>query len=384
MTVPTSLYFLSGQVAFMRACGYDVCAIASPGPHLERFGEQEGIPVYAVPLTRRITPLQDLRAVWRLWRLLRRLDPEIVHAHTPKGGLLGTIAAWLARTPVRVYHMRGLPFTTATGVRRRLLRLAEKTSCALAHRVYSISRSMRAVAIAEGICPPGKIEVLLAGSGNGVDAATRFRPLGEQARAAARAEHGIPRDVLVIGYLGRLAREKGLVELASAWTRLRDRHPGMHLLVVGPADAADPVPDEILASLRSDPRVHLAGPAFDTPRQYAAMDVVAFPTHREGFGNVALEAAGMALPVVATRVTGCVDAVQDGVTGTLVPAHDPAALAAALERYLLDPALREAHGQAGRGRALAQFRPEAIWTALATGYEALLAARGGRRRSGSR
>lgn len=373
-TAPLSLRFLAGQGSFMRRAGFALHAVSSPGPELGAFGEEERVAVHAVEMTRRMTPLQDLRALWELWRLLRQIRPQIVDGHTPKGGLLAMIAGWLARTPVRVYHLRGLPLLTASGPRRWILRYTEWTSCRLAHRVLAVSNSMRSIAIHERLCDARRIKVLLGGSGQGVDAAGRFQPLGEDVRRAVRAEHGIPRDALVIGFVGRLVRDKGVRELAIAWQRLRERHPGLHLLGVGPSEAEDAVPEKVMASLRSDPRIHFTGWTLDTPRLYAAMDVVALPTYREGFPNVPLEAAAMSLPVVATSVPGCVDAVLDGVTGLLVPPRDAAALADALERYLSSPSLRAAHGEAGRRRVLLEFRREAIWEALADEYRELLAA----------
>lgn len=372
MTAPVSLFFLAGQVSYMRSAGFTVHAISSPGPALTAFGVQEGVPVLAVEMPRRITPLQDLVALWRLWGALRRIRPDIVHAHTPKGGLLGMMAAWLARVPVRIYHVRGLPFVTATGPRRRLLRTTERVSCGLAHRVLAVSHSMRTIAVEEGFCRDDKVKVLLGGSGNGVDATGRFVPQPPSVRMAARASLAIPADALVIGFVGRLARDKGVVELARAWTQLRERWPGLYLLLAGALDESDAVPGEVVAALKADPRVRFAGHSEDMPRLYAAMDVVALPTYREGFPNVALEAAAMELPIVVTAVPGCVDAVRDGVTGTFVPPREPRALEAALQRYLEEPGLQARHGQAGRRRVLAEFRREAIWAALAAEYRALL------------
>jgi glycosyltransferase involved in cell wall biosynthesis len=208
-----------------------------------------------------------------------------------------------------------------------------------------------------------------------VDAAGRFTPLGEPVRAGTRARHGIPRQALVVGFVGRLVLDKGVAELASAWECLRESHPRLHLVLAGDLDEADPMPAEVIDRLRSDPRVHFVGFDPEMPPLYAAMDVVALPTYREGFPNVALEAAAMALPVVTTSVLGCVDAVQDGVTGTLIPARDPVALANALNRYLTDPGLRAAHGAAARRHVLADFRREAIWEAIAGEYRELLEGR---------
>jgi glycosyltransferase involved in cell wall biosynthesis len=375
-TVSAALFFLCGQASLMRRAGFALHALSSPsssvGGSLSAFGAQERVPVHPVEMARRVTPLRDLAALFRMWRVLRRVRPAVVDAHTPKGGLLGMLAATLARTPARVYHMHGLPFVTASGLRRLLLRTAERVSCRLAHRVLAVSHSIRALAIAEGLCPPEKISVLLGGTVNGVDAARRFAP-DPAARRGARLEQGIPADAVVIGFVGRLARDKGIVELAGAWQILREDER-LHLSLVGPFDATDEVPPHVLAALRADPRVHFAGAVEDTPRRYAAMDVVALPTYREGFPQVALEAAAMALPLVATAVPGCVDAVTDH-TGTLVPPRDAPALAAALRRYVADPALRERHGAAARRRVLAEFRQDGICEALAAEYRALLASR---------
>jgi glycosyltransferase involved in cell wall biosynthesis len=233
------------------------------------------------------------------------------------------------------------------------------------------------VAIEEGLCPAGKMKVLGGGSGNGVDATVRFRPVAEPARAAARAALGVPPDALVVGFVGRLVPDKGVVELATAWAALRERHPRLHLLLVGPVErerGVDTLPPELLGRLENDARVHLTGMVRDTSSLYPAMDVVALPTYREGLPNVALETAAMALPIVATAIPGCLDAVQDGITGTLVAPRDPAALEAALERYITDPALRALHGQSARRWVLSEFRREAIWEAVAAEYQRLLAA----------
>jgi glycosyltransferase involved in cell wall biosynthesis len=172
----------------------------------------------------------------------------------------------------------------------------------------------------------------------------------------------------VVGFVGRLVREKGVVELWDAWRTLRAELPDLRLVLVGPREPHDPIPAEVARALELDPRVLLAGSDRDTPRWFRAMDVVALPSWREGFPVVPLEAAAVALPVVATEVPGCVDAVVDGVTGRLVPPRDAVALAAALRAYLVDPALRARHGSAARARVLADFDQRRIWDALHAEY----------------
>jgi len=379
-SVPVQLrVFLTGQASFIVGQGFSLHAISSHGPELDRFARQEGVPVHAVDITQQVSPLRDVVALLKLWWTVRIIRPHVVHAHSPKGGLLGMIAAVLAGVPVRVYHIRGLPHTAASGFRRLVLMVSERVSCALAHRVLAVSRSMRDIAVGEGLCAAHKIKVLLRGSGNGVDASRRFRPQGEAVRAAVRAELGIPSDARVVGFVGRVVRDKGVVELAAAWERLRDEIPNVHLVVVGWVEPKDPVPGEVLAALESDPRVHMTGEVLSADRIYAAMDVVVLPSHREGMPNVALEAAAMELPIVATDVPGCVDAVQDGFTGTLVPVGDIGALRDALRRYVEDPQLRSSHGAAARRRVLEDFRQEAIWSAIALEYRTLLEERAVRR-----
>jgi glycosyltransferase involved in cell wall biosynthesis len=377
-TIPMSLVFLRGQVGYMQSRGLRIFALSSPGAELHDFAAREGVEVHAVEMPRRITPFRDLKAISGILRYMHRVRPTIVHAHTPKGGLLGMIAAWLYRAPVRVYHMRGLPLTDASGLKRRLLWLSEWLACRLADQVICVSHSVRGEALAAGVCPAGKIRVFLGGSGNGVDGRDRFNPElhGFEARHAARERFGIPPEAVVIGFVGRIVRDKGLVELAAAWQELRQRFSHVHLLLVGPFEPQDPLPADVEAMLRSDPRIHVAGEDWNTPPLYAAMDLAVLPTYREGFPNVPLEAAAMGLPVVATRIPGCVDAVAHGETGMLVPPRDAASLAAALSAYIEDAPLRSRHGTVGRERALRDFRPEGIWAAIHDEYERLLQLKG--------
>jgi glycosyltransferase involved in cell wall biosynthesis len=380
-TVPMSLRFLRGQVGYMKARGYEIHVLSSPGAELDAFGAQEGVCVHAVEMRREITPLHDLGALRRVVAVIRRVRPDVVHAHTPKGGLLGMLAGAIARVPVRIYHMRGLPLMTATGRRRMLLRSTEQISCALADRVICVSHSLREVAVREGVCPSDKIRVLAGGSGNGVDANGTYAPerWSTEERAALRARWGIPEGATVVGFVGRVVSDKGVAELGEAWTSLRTAYPELHLLMVGPPEPQDPLPPRVMDALRADPRVHLVGMQPSAAPFYAIMDLLVLPTYREGFPNALLEAGAMQLPAVATRIPGCVDALVEGSTGQLVPARDAAALEETIRGYLTDPARRAAHGRAAREHVLRSFRQEVIWAGVEEEYGCLLRSRGGRR-----
>jgi len=373
ITIPESFGLMRGQLSYMAARGVAISAISSPGEALDALAERERVPVYAVPMARRITPFADAVAILRIYRVLRQIRPDIVHAQTPKAGLLGTIAAWLARVPVRIYHIRGMPLTVATGMRRAMLLVTERIACGLASQVLCVSHSLRDVAVAEGLCPAGKIKVLGGGSSNGVDADERYNPqrVGSR-RETIRSELSLPERAIVVGFVGRIVRDKGVIELTRAWSKIREEFPDLYLLVAGRFEDQDPIPDDVGAVLRTDPRVRVVPWWDDMPSLYSAMDLVVLPTYREGFPNVPLEAAAMELPVVATNVPGCIDSVRDGVTGTLVPARDPVALADAIRRYLQDAECRRAHGRAGRERVLRDFRQQGVWDALRAEYSRLM------------
>jgi glycosyltransferase involved in cell wall biosynthesis len=201
--------------------------------------------------------------------------------------------------------------------------------------VFCVSHSIREVVVSQKLCPATKVKVLLRGSINGVDAVNRFNKanVSETNRQELCSQYGIPLDALVVGFVGRIVRDKGIAELVSAWKTLCKEFPKLHLLMVGEFEPQDPVSPEVKHSLNHDSRIHMTGMTWNTPQLYAAMDVLVLPTYREGFPVVPLEAAAMQLPIVATRIPGCIDAVQDGVTGTLVPPRNAEALVEATQIF---------------------------------------------------
>jgi glycosyltransferase involved in cell wall biosynthesis len=373
-TVPDSLIFFRGQVRYLKEKGVQVHVVSSPGALLTETGTKENIPVHSIAMAREINLQKDLRALAQLFFLFKFLKPDIVHAHFPKGGLLGVIAARMARVPIVIYGMRGLRFDTANGIARKILYYAEALSCRLADQVICNSFAIWNRAIAFRLCGKDKIRVLGAGSSNGVDAEDRFNPLKlpSNLRGEMRQRYEIPADSLVLGFVGRIVRDKGIVELTEAWSILSKKFPSLYLMLIGPIESHDPVRAGVLDRLGSDPRVIFVGPVKDVAPYYGAIDLLALPTYREGFPNTPLEAAAMQLPVVATRVDGCTEAVADGATGLLVPPGQGILLAEAIESLLMDPEKRKEMGKRGRERVLRKFRPEIIWQALYENYVELL------------
>lgn len=367
VTAAESLSFFRGQETYFADHGMQLSFVSGTPA-------ASGRSVHVIPMKREPSLRHDIEAVRALARLFRERRPDIVHAHTPKAGLVAMMAATWVRRPVRVFTLHGLRSTTARGLQRVVLSAAEAATCRMAQRVFAVSPSLRDEAVARRICTTKKCVVIGGGSISGVDV-ERFRGSVET-RIQMRASLGIPVGASVIGFVGRLVRDKGVGELAQAWARVRSTFCDAYLLTVGPVEAGDPLPAHVVDALRADDRVRMVdGWQEEVAPYYAAMDVVALPSHREGFGLVALEASAAGLPVVASRIAGCVDAVADGVTGTLVEKGNEAALAEAIGRYLRDSALRKAHGGAGMERARREFDQATLWRALADEYLALVARR---------
>ncbi len=358
-SVPSTLWtFYRGLIRQLNKEYDEVALVSSDLPELHWFKNELGITLFAAQIARRITPLQDLISIFKLCRFLRRKKFDIVHAHTPKGGLIGMISSWLARIPNRVYTVHGLVLETAKGLRRRVLWLAEWLSCKLATQVLAVSPSLRQCVIDQGICPEDKILVLGHGSACGIDL-SKFSP-SERLTAAGRkirANYNIPDDTIVIGFVGRVTPDKGVDLLVGVFERLQQCAPKSYLLLVGDFEIVHETLDKkTIESIKSNEQICYNGEfVTDVLPFYAAMDIVVLPSRREGFGMTLIEAAALELPTIATKVTGCVDAVVDNHTCLLVEVDNEMQLAHAMSKLVNDPELRKKLGQQGCERVRKRF-----------------------------
>lgn len=356
----TLLNLCRGRLEHLSANGFDVTAVCAPTARGEEI-RARGVRLVTAPLTRRVSPIADLRAIWALYRFFRREAFDIIEVSTPKAALVGAIAAWLAGAPCVVHLLRGLAYEQQGWVRRRWLKAAHWVPCRLAHRVISISRSTLELGLADGLFAAGRGVVLGYGSSNGIDT-DRFRPPTASERRETRNELGIPADSVIIGFVGRLTRDKGVTELWSAFREASASRPGLRLLIVGDFEHADRPPQEVEQALRHSNRVHLIGWREDIPRCLWAMDVFALPTHREGFGTALLEAAAAGLPVITTNAAGWWDAMEAGREALRVPIGDGPALAREIARMADDAAERQRLAVAGRAKVLSAFECRKVWS----------------------
>jgi lipopolysaccharide/colanic/teichoic acid biosynthesis glycosyltransferase/glycosyltransferase involved in cell wall biosynthesis len=346
--------------------------VSSPGELLDQVAGGHDALKMAIPMRREISPLQDGISLYKMFRAMKRVNPDLVDASTPKAGLLGGMAGWLAGVPCRVYTLRGLRLETTTGLKRALLWVTEWVSCRCAHRVVCISPSLRAQVIDLKLVQATKTSLLANGS-RGVDL-VHFAPRNHRflEAEAIRKSLGIVENELVIGFVGRLVKDKGIGELVDAFRCIRENHANTRLLLIGDFEPGDPVDADVRKYIKSASGIIHLGFVADAAPYYHVMDIFALPTYREGFPGVALEAQASGVPVITTNATGAVDSIVDGVTGLFVPVGDSASLAGAIDRLLCDAEMRARMGEAGRERMERDFRRESIWQAQVEMYHELL------------
>ena len=369
ITSPQTCIVLEGRLSRLFEAGFRVTLLSGPGEMLVSTAAREGIESIAIPMERKISPISDSVSLVRIWCMLRRVKPDLAEFSTPKAGLLGSVAAWLCGIRVRVYLLRGLKLETTSGFKRGILLAAERVAAACAHVVVCNSESLRAEALALGIAPMHKLRLLGDGSSRGVDV-SRFSP----GPSSVRRDLGIPAGAPVIGFVGRLTRDKGVPELIEAFDAILAVEPAAHLLLVGWFDKAeDALGEKLRARIMTHPRIHHTGLVTDTAPYYRAMDVMVLPTWREGFPNVVLEASASGIPVVTTLSTGSRDAVLPEVTGLLIPPGYPEAICEAVLKLIRDPERSLKMGLAARAWVIEHFVNERVVGLTAAFYRKLLA-----------
>ncbi|MEZ4294068.1 MAG: glycosyltransferase family 4 protein [Polyangiaceae bacterium] len=375
-TIDLSLRFMMlNQLRYLMGAGYEISGISAPGEHA-RVVAEAGVHYIPVPMTRRVTPLADLLSLVKLIQVMRRERFTVVHTHTPKPALIGQLAARIARVPVVVNTLHGLVHREDTPrVKRRLLILLDTLCATMSDLILSQNPEDIETCVNERIAPREKLRFL----GNGIDI-RRFDParIPAETTARLREELGIAPEDRVVGFVGRLVVEKGLLELVEAIDRVAEKVPTVRLLVVGPSggEKSDAMSMEDARFDRVRRRAVFTGLRDDMPEVFSLMDVLALPSHREGYPRTPMEAAAMKKPAVVTDITGCRETVQHGVNGYLFPKGDARALAERIEELLLDTGRARAFGEAGRKLAEERFDELKVFQIVADAYRELLEKKG--------
>lgn len=364
-----------GLFPYLARNGWEI-EVAIGARDLSEFSPSDfGDPViHRLPMEREISPLKDLAGLASFVGLLARRRYDVIHVSTPKASLLGATAAALTRNGPVVFVYRRRVYEMMSGIKQRIYIGVDKVIAALSKKVVPISRELGDQLVGDGVCGRGKLHFIGAGSSNGINV-DRFVP-GAEAQAAAllRAELGIPADAPVLLFVGRIIGEKGVDLLPEVHARVRERIPAAHLVAVGPEDDRDPVKPETLAYLNGAAQAHWLGYRSDPRVAYALADLFVFPSYFEGFGNVLLEASAMEIPSVAFDAPGVREAVAHGVSGTLVPLRDAAAMADAAIAILSDPALRARMAKAGRERVVKEYASAVVHAEIRGLLESVAAA----------
>ena len=335
-TVPVSLNtFCRGLLRELQEQdGYEVVAVSSPGDAMREIEEREGVRTIAVPMERHISPLKDLKSLFGLIRVFQKEKPTMVHSMTPKAGLLSMMAAWFCRVPVRVHTFTGLVFPTATGLTQRILILTDRITCACATHIVPEGEGVKNDLLNYRITRK-QLKVLGHGNVRGIDLDHNNPELPEvQADAAKIRKPGI----FTFVFVGRLVRDKGINELIEAFERLNKEYTNTRLILVGPQEPKlDPLKPETIAKIDSNKNIEAVGLQSNVRPWLAASDAFVFPSYREGFPNVVIEAGAMSLPSIVTDINGSREIIIEGKNGTIIPPRDAVALYQSMKSFLEQP-----------------------------------------------
>lgn len=400
-TVPISLKtLLKGQHRFMSQNGFDVLGVSSSGNALNEVAQNEKIAVYTVEMTRIISPLKDIKSLWSFYKMCKRERPAIVHSHTPKAGIVGMLGAKLAGVPIRLHTVAGLPLMEATGRKRRLLDFVEKLTYSCATKVYPNSKGLYDFILENNFTAEEKLKVIANGSSNGIDT-TYFsaQAITQEQIITLKTGLGIQENDFVYVFVGRLVGDKGINELVEAFWRLEIRNQKLgigeerseldkqlntisnfqspisscKLLLVGPLETdLDPLLPETLKNIEENPNIIAVGYQNDVRPYFAISNALVFPSYREGFPNVVLQAGAMGLPSIVTNINGCNEIIEEGINGLIIPSKDSMALQNAMINLLEDKSVYKNLKNNARQMITSRYEQKLVWEALLSEYQDLL------------
>lgn len=361
-----SLTYFGDQFKYFAEKGYKEHVICSPSEFLPEYAKKQKIKYKEVNINRKISIKDDIKAIIQVYKYIKANDIDIVEGHTPKGALVGIIAAWLARVPKRMYFRHGIVYETSKGLKRWILIMCDRITSLCATQIVCVSPSVLEISIKDKLAPTRQQFVLGKGTCSGVDTEYHFNPANvrQDEIEKLREKYGIHKNDFVIGFTGRLVKDKGIIELVRAFNMLKDRE-NLKLLLVGMFEVRDALPEDVKESiLHAEDVIYTGFINGGMENYYSLMDVYILPSYREGFPTGVLEAQSMGLPVLTTTATGCKDSIVDGETGLFIT-HDPEDIAQKIDMIRKEKAI---DGANGRKWIIENFDNKIIWSEIEKFY----------------
>lgn len=362
-TIFATAGFFDGQFRFLFEHGYEQI-VACQDADTEGFCNRNNVRFIPIEVLRSISISGDIKTIRQLLTIIRKEKPDVIVGHTPKGAMVAMIAGWLARVPVRVYYRHGLIYTTASGLKRTILKSVERLTALLANRIINVSPSLSKLAVKDRLNGYKKQHVIGRGTCGGIDAINKFNPelVDSKHQAELRAKYNISEDDLMIGFCGRLCKDKGIIELIEGFNLFKSLHSEISakLLLVGPYDSRDILPDNIKKEIENSDSIISTGRVTERiDDYYSLMDMFVFPSYREGFGMCVIEASAMEKPILVSRSHGCIDSIVENITGEYIDLSSEG-IAEGIER-MLDESRRRELGKNGRKFVLENFDHSVMW-----------------------
>ncbi|WP_353101118.1 glycosyltransferase family 4 protein [Myroides odoratus] len=354
--------------------GFEVIGVASEGKELQDVKEEEGIRVIPLEMTRTISPIHDFKSLVAFYKLCKKEKPLIVHSHTPKAGIVGMLGAKLAGVPIRLHTVAGLPLMEATGLKRKVLNWVEKLTYSSATKVYPNSVGLYDFILQEKFTSIDKVKVIAKGSSNGIDTAFFSQEsVGVERISTLKKELGILEDDFVFIFVGRLVGDKGINELVEAFTILSKHNTNAKLLLVGALETAlDPLGVRTLFAIENDEKIISVGFQKDVRSYFAVADALVFPSYREGFPNVVMQAGAMELPCIVSNINGCNEIIEEGENGLIIPVKDYDATLIAMLKLMREESVYKKLKINSRRMILERYEQKVVWNALLDEYTQLI------------